>query len=198
MTDSDKVDAFLEKQTQWKTKLTQLREIFKKTELKEEVKWGKPTYTYKGKMVAAISDFKNHIALWFHQGVFLQDKKEKLVNAQEGVTKALRQWRFTKEDEIDENLVAEYINEAIENTKAGKELKKTAKKPIEIPQLLREALEKDKLLQKNFQALAPSCRREYSEYIAEAKQESTKIRRLAKILPLIMEKKGLHDKYKKA
>ena len=91
--DSQKIDAFIAKQTKWKEKLQQLRAVFQKTELKEEVKWGKPTYTLNGKMVAAMADFKNHIALWFHQGVFLKDKQKKLINAQEGVTKALRQWR---------------------------------------------------------------------------------------------------------
>ena len=73
MTDSEKVDVFIEKQTQWKNKLQQLREVILKTELKEEVKWGKPTYTLNGKLVVGMAEFKNHMALWFHQGVFLKD-----------------------------------------------------------------------------------------------------------------------------
>ncbi len=76
MTDSQKVDAFIEKQTKWKEKLIQLRNIFQKTELKEEVKWGKPTYTLDGKLVVGMADFKNHMALWFHQGVFLKDETQ--------------------------------------------------------------------------------------------------------------------------
>ncbi len=76
MTDSQKVDAFIAKQTKWKEKLQQLRAVFQKTELTEEVKWGKPTYTMDGKMVAAMADFKNHMALWFHQGVFLKDRQK--------------------------------------------------------------------------------------------------------------------------
>src|SRR5690606_33282307 len=132
--DTQKVDLFIENQKQWKEKLQQLREVFQKTELKEEVKWGKPTYTWNGKMVAAMADFKNHVALWFHQGVYLKDKHHKLINAQEGVTKALRQWRFEKDDSIDPGLVLEYVEEAIANAKAGKELKKAAKKEVTLPE----------------------------------------------------------------
>jgi uncharacterized protein YdeI (YjbR/CyaY-like superfamily) len=196
MDDSQKIDAFIAKQTKWKEKLQQLRAVFQKTELKEEVKWGKPTYTLDGKLVAAMADFKNHMALWFHQGVFLKDKHKKLINAQEGVTKALRQWRFEEEDEIDSALVLEYVNEAIANSKAGKELKKSPKKPVEIPSLLKEAFKSDKQLSETFSALSPSCQREYAEYIAEAKQEKTKLSRLEKCIPMIKDKKGLHDKYK--
>ena len=122
----------------WKEELQMLREIILQTELKEEVKWGKPTYTLDGKLVVGMADFKNHMALWFHQGLFLKDKHQKLINAQEGVTKALRQWRFEKGDEIDPDIVMEYVEEAIANCKAGKELKPLRKKEVVIPPLLEE------------------------------------------------------------
>ncbi len=196
MTDSQKVDAYIAKQTKWKEKLQQLRVLFKNTELTEEVKWGKPTYTLNGKMVAAMSDFKNHMALWFHQGVFLMDKQEKLINAQEGVTKALRQWRFEEEDEIDSTLVLEYINEAIANSKAGKELKKAVKKEVSLPEIFQKALSEDKNLQKSFYALTPGRQREYAEYIDEAKREVTQQTRLEKSRELIKMGVGLNDKYR--
>ncbi len=196
MTDSEKVDAFIAEQTKWKEKLQQLRAVFQKTELKEEVKWGKPTYTLDGKMVAAMADFKNHMALWFHQGVFLKDRHKKLINAQEGVTKALRQWRFEEEDEIDSNLVLEYIKEAIANAAAGKELKKVPKKEVAIPKILKNALAKDKELQKKFNGLTPGRQREYAEYIGEAKREATEQNRLEKCMEMIKQGVGLNDKYK--
>lgn len=196
MTDSQKIDAFIASQTKWKEKLQQLRSIFQKTELKEEVKWGKPSYTLDGKMVAAMADFKNHIALWFHQGVFLKDEHKKLINAQEGVTKALRQWRFDEKDEIDSKLVLKYIKEAIANAAAGKELKKTVKKEVSIPEIFKMALAEDKDLQKSFNSLTPGKKREYSEYIGEAKREATQKSRLEKCSELIKKGVGLNDKYK--
>ncbi|WP_347372726.1 DUF1801 domain-containing protein [Aequorivita sp. Q41] len=196
MTDSEKIDAFITKQTKWKEKLQLLREVFQKTELKEEVKWGKPTYTLNGKMVAAMSDFKNHIAIWFHQGVFLKDKSNKLINAQEGVTKALRQWRFEESDAIDSKLVLEYVEEAIANSIAGKELKKMVKKDISIPEIFNKALSKDQNLKEQFYKLTPGKQREYAEHIGNAKREITQQNRLEKCTEMIKKGIGLYDKYK--
>ena len=196
MTDTQKVDAYIAKQTQWKEKLQQLRHIMRQTEMKEEVKWGKPTYTLDGKLVVGMADFKNHMALWFHQGVFLKDKHNKLVNAQEGITKALRQWRFGREDEIDTNLVLEYVEEAIANAKAGKEMKPQRKKEVSLSPLLKNAFEKDPALKEDFEKLTPGRQREYATYIAEAKREATRQSRLEKCIPLIKKGVGLHDKYK--
>jgi len=196
MTDSEKVDAFIAKQTQWKENFNTLRKILLTTELKEEIKWGKPTYTLDGKIVIGVADFKNHMALWFHQGVFLKDKHNKLVNAQEGVTKALRQWRIEPHDKIESQIVLEYINEAIDNCKAGKVLKPSRNKKVEIPALLKSAFENSIELKENFEKLTPGKQREYTKYISEAKREATQQKRLDKIIPMIHQGVGLHDKYK--
>ena len=196
MNDSKRVDDFIYKQTKWKEELQMLREIILQTELKEEVKWGKPTYTLDGKLVVGMADFKNHMALWFHQGLFLKDKHQKLINAQEGVTKALRQWRFEKGDEIDPDIVMEYVEEAIANCKAGKELKPLRKKEVVIPPLLEDAFKKDVTLKKHFQKLTPGKQREYAQHIAHAKREVTQQGRLEKCIPMIKNGVGLHDKYK--
>lgn len=196
MSDSEKVDAFIDKQTKWKEMLQQLREVIMKTELKEEVKWGKPSYSLNGKIVVGLVSFKNHVALWFYQGVFLKDKSCKLINAQEGITKAQRQWRFKTEDEIDPELVLEYLREAIANSKAGKVLKPERSKPIVIPPILMEAFENDTNLKTNFQKFTKVNQREFAEYIAEAKQKSTQQNRLDKCVPLIQSGIGLHNKNK--
>ncbi len=196
LTDTQKVDAYIAKQTQWKEKLQQLRHIMRQTDMKEEVKWGKPTYTLDGKLVVGMADFKNHMALWFHQGVFLKDKHNKLVNAQEGVTKALRQWRFGQEDEIDPQVVLQYVEEAIANCRAGKELKPVRKKTVSIPPLLQDAFKKDTSLKKHFQELTPGKQREYAEHIGQAKREATQQSRLEKCIPMIKKGEGLHDRYK--
>ncbi|MEM0517058.1 YdeI/OmpD-associated family protein [Aequorivita flava] len=167
-----------------------------KTELKEKLKWGKPTYTLNGKLIVGMAEFKNHMALWFHQGVFLKDPHHKLINAQEGVTKALRQWRIEPDDTIDSKIVLEYVEEAIANSKAGKEVKPVRGKSVVIPEILKNAFENDATLKANFQKLTPGKQREYSQYIAEAKREATQQSRLQKSIPMIKKGVGLHDKYK--
>ncbi|WP_114492822.1 YdeI/OmpD-associated family protein [Candidatus Ulvibacter alkanivorans] len=196
MTDSQKVDDYIERHLKWSAELEQLRRVFQQTELTEEVKWGAPTYTLNGKLVAGMAAFKNHYAIWFHQGVFLTDTHNKLVNAQEGVTKALRQWRFEKDDPIEAKIIADYLQEAIENCLAGKELKPQPKKKLVIPPQLATVLKEDKDLNKAFNALTPGKQREYADHITQAKRDATKASRLEKICPMILEGKGLHDKYK--
>ena len=85
---------YIKKHPHWKEELTKLRDVFNSTELVEDVKWGAPAYVLNGKIVSGLGAFKNHIGIWFHQGVFLKDQQKQLVNAQDGKTKALRQWRF--------------------------------------------------------------------------------------------------------
>lgn len=101
----------------WESQLTQLIEIIRKTELKETVKWGKPCFTFNGKNCVSVVGFKQHFALWFHNGVSLKDEHHFLVNAQEGITKSLRQMRFDATSEINETIVLEYVLEAIELAK---------------------------------------------------------------------------------
>ena len=196
MTTSEKVEAYIEKHSQWTGQLKELRTVFQKTELKEEVKWGSPTYTLDGKLVAGMAAFKNHYALWFHQGVFLKDTQKKLINAQEGTTRALRQWRFEKGDEIDGNLVLEYIRESIENCLAGKEIKPQRKKGVTLPPSLKSALDEDNAFKSAFEKLTPGKQREYAAYIGDAKREATKQSRLEKIVPMVLDGIGLNDKYK--
>ncbi len=196
MSDSNKIDAYIKKHKKWSENLTTLRAVFLKTELKEEVKWGAPAYTLNGTIVSGLGAFKNHYAIWFHQGVFLKDTKKQLVNAQEGKTQALRQWKFTSESDLDTDLVYNYILEAIENCKAGKKLIPKAKKEIVIPKLLESAFKNNQQLKDIFNKLSPGKQREYAEHIGTAKREATQLARLEKIIPMILENKGLYDKYK--
>ncbi len=175
--------------------LSKLRSVLNKTELVEKMKWGIPTYCLKNKNVIGIGAFKSYAGIWFFNGVFLKDEHQVLINAQEGKTKGMRQWRFESTKEVDEELLLLYINEAIQNQKEGKEIK-PEKKPLLIPDELKEALASDSKLSETFDELSLSSKREYAEYIMEAKRAETKIKRLEKITPMILEKVGLNDKYK--
>lgn len=190
------VKHYIHNKKQWTSELVTLREILLSTGMKEEVKWGVPVYSYEGKNVAGIAAFKSYVGLWFYQGALLKDAKKKLVNAQEGKTKALRQWRFTSMKEIDEKLIRTYLKEAIQNVKAGKEIKPDRNKPIAIPKELSSHLKKTPSALKAFNLLSKGKQREYAEHIEEAAKPETKSRRIKKILPMIVNGDGLHDKYK--
>jgi len=174
-----------------------LREIIRSTELKETVKWGGPVYTLNDKNVVGLGSFKSYTGLWFYQGAFLKNEAGVLINATEGVTKALRQWRFTSVEEIDDQLILKYVNEAIQNQKEGKELKPDRNQPVIIPEELSAVFNDDEELQNCFNRFTPGRKKEFANYIAEAKTVETRQARIQKIIPLILENIGLNDKYRK-
>jgi uncharacterized protein YdeI (YjbR/CyaY-like superfamily) len=174
-----------------------LREIILSTGLKETVKWGGPVYTLNDKNIVGLGSFKSYTGLWFYQGAFLNDEAGILINATEGITKALRQWRFTSVDEIDDQLVLKYVNEAIQNQKQGKELKPDRNKPISIPEELSTIFKEDEELLNCFNRFTPGRQREFAYYISEVKTMETRHARIQKIIPLILENIGLNDKYRK-
>lgn len=191
------VDEYIAKKEQWQKELNLLRNLLNSTELEETVKWGGPCYTVQGKNVVGLATFKKFIALWFFQGALLKDNGHVLINAQEGTTKALRQWRFGSMEEIDLKRVKEYVAEAIDNQKKGKQIKPDRKKPLIIPPELNQVFEKNKNIKYHFEELTRSKQREFSDYIVGAKRTETKENRLEKILPMILRKEGLNDKYRK-
>lgn len=178
-----------------------LREIANSFPLEETIKWQFPVYMLNGKNVVGLGAFKAYTGIWFFQGVFLKDAQNKLVNAQEGKTHGMRQWRFNSVAEIRENegLIRAYIDEAIVNQKAGKEIKpkRGASKPLVIPPELQSVLDADSSLKESFESHSLTNRRDFAEHIETAKREETKQKRLQKIIPMIQSGEGLNDKYKR-
>lgn len=191
------VEEYIENNSHFGEALNLLRNIITKTELEETLKWSAPVYALDGKNVVGLGAFKNHFGIWFFNGVFLKDEKNLLVNAQEGKTKALRQMRFESMNDIDQAAVLAYVKEAIENQKLGKEVKAERKgKSVTIPSELKTLFKNQPNVHDSFKALTPGKQREYCEHIESAKREATKLSRLEKITPMILQGVGLHDKYK--
>lgn len=198
MNQFETVEAYLASEPRWNTELTFLRSLLLQTGFKEAVKWGAPAYTYNGKNVIGLSAFKSYITMWFWQGALLKDEAGKLINAQEGKTKALRQWRFTSMAELEANaeLILLYAEEARQNEQNDKRIKPERNKVLLIPDELTAELAKNPTLASSFDKLSPGKRRNYAEYIDSAKRAETRLSRLDKIIPMILEGKGLYDKYK--
>ncbi|MFI2743998.1 YdeI family protein [Zhouia sp. PK063] len=191
------VEEYITAQPKWQTSLEKIKTILEATEMEAHIKWNNPVYSLNGKNVLGFGAHKNHFGLWFFNGALLEDKENILVNAQEEKTVALRQIKFESEDEIDEQLIKNYVLEAIENQKQGKVItKRTASKTLELPAIFAKKLSKDAVLKSAFEKFAPYKQKEFIEHIATAKREATQQSRLEKITIMILEGKGLNDKYK--
>ncbi|MGW9686950.1 YdeI/OmpD-associated family protein [Flagellimonas sp. 2504JD1-5] len=197
MEKAEKLEAYYQTEHRFKAEINALRKLALQTDCEEAYKWNFPVYTVNGKNVFGICRFKNHFGVWFFNGALLSDPKKLLSNAQEGKTKGMRHWKLGSMDDIDSQEVLNYISEAIENQKKGLAIvpEKTSKE-VQVPVLLEQALTEYKATKKAFEKLSPHKQKEFCEYIADAKQEKTKVRRLEKILPMIAKGVGLNDAYR--
>ncbi|RIV69894.1 YdeI/OmpD-associated family protein [Flagellimonas aequoris] len=196
MEKSEKLEAFYEKEHPFKNGIALLRELALQTDCEEDFKWSFPVYTVNGKNVFGVSKFKGYFGVWFFNGALMNDQKKVLENAQEGKTKGMRHWKFFSLEEVDKKGVIAYMQEAIQNQKKGIELATAKPTKAVIPDLLQTKLAENASLKSAFDAFAPYKQKEFCEYIAEAKQEATKLRRLDKILPMIEKGVGLNDGYR--
>ena len=190
------VDDYIAGAEHWQAELVRLREILLATELSETVKWGAPCYTFADKNVVGMGAFKSYCGLWFYQGALLSDPEKVLLNAQEGKTKALRQWRFESKRQIKVRQIKAYVAEAIQLQQQGKEIKPVRAKTLDLPPQLKSALAANKKYKAAFESLTPGKQREYAQYIIEAKRDETKTKRLEKIIPMIVAGVGLNDRYR--
>lgn len=197
MTTQEKLENFYSKKSPWKQSIQLLRELLFTTDLSETWKWSFPTYTLNDKNVVAVVCFKHHYGLWFFQGALLKDNLKLLKNAQEGKTKAMRQLKYTSVNDLDLDVVKLYLNEAIQNSRDKKQvsISKTIQ-TVTIPVLLQNEMYNDPSLQNSFDALTAYKQKEYCIYINEAKRDTAKQRRLEKSISLILNGKGLNDKYR--
>ncbi|MEE1962930.1 YdeI/OmpD-associated family protein [Allomuricauda taeanensis] len=196
MDKSQKLDTYYNSNHLFKEGITQLRELALQSGAEEDFKWSFPVYTLNGKNVFGICKFKSYFGIWFFNGSFLKDPKKVLENAQEGKTKGMRHWKFNSLDELDEKGVFAYMLESLENQEKGLEIKAEKTSKVFIPEQLQAALDQNKALQSSFDAFTPYKQKEFCEYIIEAKQQATKLRRLDKILPMIEKGVGFNDGYR--
>jgi uncharacterized protein YdeI (YjbR/CyaY-like superfamily) len=189
-----KVDEFLSKSKKWQEEFEKLRMIILDCQLTEELKWGKPCYSFQKNNIVLIQGFKEYCALMFFKGALLNDANAILIKIGEN-TQAGRQIRFTNVREIVmmEPVLKAYIYEATEVEKAG--LKVNFKKTTEfiIPEEFQNKLDEIPALKTAFNALTPGRQRAYIHYFSAPKQSKTRESRVEKCIQQILNGKGLND-----
>ena len=190
-----KVDFFFSKAKLWQAEFKALRTILLDCQLTEELKWGKPCYTFENSNIVLIHGFKAYCALLFHKGVLLKDAMGILVQQTENV-QAARQIRFTNVDEIVEMepILRAYITEALAVEKAGLEVAYKETSEFNMPEEFKEKLDANPNLKTAFVALTPGRQRAYLLYFSQAKQSKTRVARVEKYIPKILNGKGLNDR----
>ncbi len=178
----------------WETEIAAMRRVLAGFAMKEECKWGKPTFTVDGKNVVIMQGFKEYFALGFFQGALLKDPQKVLV--QLGQVQAGRVMKFTSAKQIKAQAatIKAYVGEAITVAKAGLRVapKKTSDLPV--PEELTARFRRDKRLKRAFEALTPGRQRSYLYHFAAAKQSATRVARIEKAMPAILEGRGFLER----
>lgn len=190
-----KVDAFIARAKSWVEEMAALRAVVLECGLDEEIKWGKPCYTYQGGNVVIFQPFKPHLALMFFKGTLLKDPEGILVSQGEHSQAAKRfELRSVEQIAAMAKIVQAYVREAIELEKSGAKVAFNAKATLELPSELTRRLDADPGLAKAFRALTPGRQRAYALYFSAPKQSKTRAARIDKCAPRILEGLGLNDR----
>lgn len=188
-----KVDAYLKETQVWREESRELRRIALGCGLTEELKWGKPCYTFRESNVVIIQGFKEYCALMFCKGALLKDAKGVLNRIGEH-TQGARQIRFTNAREIVamKPIVKAYISEAIEAERAGLKVE-YKRNPEPVPGELQYKLDHYPAMKAAFGALTPGRQRAYILFFSAAKQSKTREARVDKCMGRILSGRGLND-----
>ncbi|MET0752573.1 MAG: YdeI/OmpD-associated family protein [Pyrinomonadaceae bacterium] len=197
----ERVDAYIAKSADFaKPILEHLREIVHRAspEIEESWKWSFPNFDYKG-IVCSMAAFKQHCSFGFWKASLMSDPEKLLTNSREAMGQ-MGQIRSLADLPPDDVLIA-YIKEAVELNEKGVKLpskaKTAEKKPLEIPDYFVSALEGNEKASGTFENFSYSNKKDYVEWITEAKTEETRNKRLATAVEQMAEGKTRHWKYAK-
>lgn len=168
-------------------------------EVEESIKWSFPHFNYKGEMMCSMASFKQHCAFGFWKASLMKDKTL-LANAK-GETAMGHLGRITRLKDLPSVAVMiRYIKEAMRLNDAGIKVEKkkpVSAKELEIPDFFIKQLQKNKAAQKTFEGFSPSNKKEYVQWITEAKTDATRESRMATALEWMAEGKPRNWKYMK-
>jgi uncharacterized protein YdeI (YjbR/CyaY-like superfamily) len=191
---NQQVDDYAAELTTWRDEFAAVRALLLETELVEELKWRKPCYTADGKNIVIFQPFKELAALLFFQGALLTDPHHVLREQGENSQSALRlEFRRLADVRQAETFLGDYIQEAIENARAGRTAPRKATAEYPYPEELLVRFDQDPRFREAFEALTPGRQRGYLLHFADAKQSATRAARIERYEGRIFDGLGLHD-----
>lgn len=159
--------------------------------VEETLKWSSPSFMYRGNILAGFAAFKEHASFGFWDRDALATGKEGEAMGQYGRIASLDDLPSAQE-------IERQVKAAMTLIDSGARAKRAVKPPkpeAEVPEALAEALARDDVAAARFNGFPPGQRREYCEWIADAKRPETLDKRLAEAMAWLREGKRRHWKY---
>ena len=160
-------------------------------EVQETMKWNCPHFERKG-VLLGMAAFKQHCVMNFWKGRLIMGNKpdEESAMGQFGRITSLA-------DLPEDKTLASYVRKAVELNESGVKnpVRATPKKELVVPDYFLAALKKNKKALATFQKFSPSCKREYVEWVTEAKREDTRAKRLKTAIKWMAQGKSHNWRY---
>ena len=197
-TTDKRIDAYIEKSADFaQPTLKHLRDLIHKAcpDVKETLKWSMPSFEYKG-ILCGFAAFKQHATFGFWKQSLMETDafpKNKTAMGSFGRITSLK-------DLPSDKVMIGLIHQAMELNEKGIKVAKNppaAKKELVVPDILASALKKNKSANATFEKFPYSCKKEYVEWITEAKTDATRDKRLATTIEWLSEGKRRNWKYEK-
>lgn len=191
-----RVDAYIERSAPFaKPILEHLRRVVHGAcpEVEETLRWSSPTFLYHG-MMCGMASFKTHCTFGFWKGSLVLDDHAKSADAMGDFG------RIEKISDLPSaKRLTTYVKKAMRLNAEGIQVvrRTTPRKPLPVPADLAAALGRNKRARATFEAFPPSHRREYVEWVTEAKRDETRRRRLETTIAWLAEGKSRNWKYEK-
>lgn len=193
-----RIDAYIARSAEFaRPILTHIRSVVHAAcpETEETLKWGSPTFMYQG-MLCGMAAFKQHCAFGFWKASLIVGPDDR------NTDQAMGQFgRITKLSDLpSKKVLSGYVRQAMRLNQEGTAVKRAPKKPkppLRVPTALQRALEKNWKARETFEGFSPSNKRDYVEWISEAKAEETRQRRLAQSIEWMAQGKPRNWKYMK-
>jgi uncharacterized protein YdeI (YjbR/CyaY-like superfamily) len=190
-----RVDAYIEKQREFaRPILTYIRDVVHEgcPDVQETIKWGAPFFLYNG-MLCQFAGFKEHVGFGFWKGTLIIERNDRSLEA------AGSFGRITSVADLPpKKTLIGYLKQGMKLNDAGAKAPPKApatRAAIPVPKDLRDALAKNRKAMATFAAFSPSHKREYLQWITEARQAATRRRRLAQAVEWMAEGKPRMWKY---
>ena len=188
MTRDPRIDAYIERAAPFaRPILAHARALVHQAcpQVEETIKWGMPTFVHAGGILCGMAAFKQHASFGFWKHALVVGEGE----PRDGMGSYGKM--LSLDDFPAKKIVLAHIRKAMKLNEDGVKMpaarKAASKLPPEMPEDLVAALNKDKAAKATFDAFPPSCRREYIEWIVEAKREETRAKRLAQTVEWLAE-----------
>jgi uncharacterized protein YdeI (YjbR/CyaY-like superfamily) len=167
-------------------------------DVEETMKWSFPHFNYSGGTICSMASFKQHMAFGFWKASIMKDPHKILQKAEREAMGHLGRITSAKDLPAD-NILLDYIKEAVrlnkEGVKVERKPKSAVKKELVIPDYFTKAVSKNKKAIKTFEEFSYSHKKEYVEWITEAKTEETRNSRLKTAVEWLSEGKSRMWKY---